>query len=566
MDSVKRCVLICAFGAAMLLGTTASAQMIHPSLLGPSERAELESVMAEDIELTLKGMKPVEGQLFPAGVSARFDAEGKTLLVEMGRRFVVKTDGTTVSDVEVQDQLHALTSVLSSTIPEVSYEGIEYLFEGKEIVDYYPELRKREKKSSGETSTYPSFPPYIPPPVNGDPSRMYIPPQPYPTQAYTPPSVAINPGHGLYKLYGAGTLNPNYRWTAQRDRSNGVLEDEITPEYAAELKHWFAGRSPAFDTFLTRSTSSQVHTQSTQESASTHLWSDMGVKYRVEQLYPERADLWDATSRTDEQRDRSKDINSRALFADEMGAQAMISLHTNAAPTPETALTARGTQVFYSVGEPEGQALASSIACYMGELIRAQSAYQNWVMRETRGERFAENSGSMPSALVEIAFHTHPDNARALLDPAFRTASMKGVEKGYRMWERGNPCQPLAITSVSDASGANGTKPPVEVQYSGHPAFPATMKIEIVRCPTGYICHSGTQVQETEIPSPLIWNFGCGASASTPTSTVRVRTTLIDSDGVRSNPVESHVTCTSATRAGATYEQDTMAPVAASIR
>lgn len=92
----------------------------------------------------------------------------------------------------------------------------------------------------------------------------------------------------------------------------------------------------------------------------------------------------------------------------------MISLHTNAVdddPTP------RGTQVFYNAAQADGQLLASSIACYMREIITSQSGYQNWAMRATLPGLYAENSGSMPSALVEIAFHTNPDDARALQDP-----------------------------------------------------------------------------------------------------------------------------------------------------
>lgn len=136
----------------------------------------------------------------------------------------------------------------------------------------------------------------------------------------------------------------------------------------------------------------------------------------------------------------------------------MISLHTNAAPDSATALTARGTQVFYAAGQAEGLALASSIACYMKEIIHARPGYQNWTMRETRPDQYAENTGSMPSALVEIAFHTNPDDALALQDPRFRTASMKGVEKGYRMWREGKPCDPPSIASVTDSTATRGGK------------------------------------------------------------------------------------------------------------
>lgn len=280
---MRRKAMAAAFAVTLALAgnvVAGSDPMIRPAQLSTTERAELEAMMAEHIQLTLKVMKPAEGQEFPAKVIVRFDPEGNMLLVELGRRFVLKPDGT-LNGAYVPDQLHMLTAVMDTMVTEVKYVGIDYLFDGKDIVYYYPELRKRTKKatSAQQDTAYPPFPPYVPPPVYGDPDRMYVPPQPYPTA--TLPSIAINPGHGLYKLYDSGTLNHNYHWTTQRDRSNGVLEDEITPVYASELRQWLTERSSGFDTFFTRSISSQLHTQSTQESGNTHLWSDMGAKYHV---------------------------------------------------------------------------------------------------------------------------------------------------------------------------------------------------------------------------------------------------------------------------------------------
>lgn len=538
--------VVALFSSAAVLAQ--STYRIVPANLSSTERAELEAIMAEHIQLTLKGMKPQEGQLFPPKVTAKFDGDGM-LLIELGRRFIVKPDGTLVSDVQLADQLHGFTAVIGTVAPEVKYKGIEYLFDGKNADNYYPDVFS-SIHTNAAPEAYPPFPPYVPPPVYDDPGRMYVPPQHYPIGTYNPPSVAINPGHGLYKLYNAGTLNPNYRWAKQRPESNGIVEDDITPIYATELERWFSERSPGIDTFSTRSTSNEVHTQSTQESGITYRWSDMGAKYNVEQIYPGRTDLWDVTGGTDSDRDYSKDINSRALFANEMGAQAMISLHTNAAPTPETALTARGTQVFYdSTRNAESQALATSIACYVREIVTAQPGYQNWTMRDTEhSTRYGENKGSMPSALIEIAFHTHPDDARALQDTAFRTASMKGVEKGYRMWREGKPCQALAISSVSDATGTNdGSKNAVaQVQFAGYPTFPVKLKIEYIQCQSGWKCTGSEKTIATAQASPLSWTASCSGSASTATATHRVRTTLTDADGVKSSPVESNVTCSKA--------------------
>lgn len=43
----------------------------------------------------------------------------------------------------------------------------------------------------------------------------------------------------------------------------------------------------------------------------------------------------------------------------------------------------------------------------------------------------------MPTALIELGFHTNMDDSAALRDSAFRIVAMRGVEKGYRTFKRG---------------------------------------------------------------------------------------------------------------------------------
>lgn len=209
-----------ALGGALATDARAGQEpMIIPAQLSNSEQAELEALIAEHVQMTLSSMKPAEGQLFPTKVTATFPQDGG-VVVELGRRFVLKADGT-LNGAYVPDQLNMIDAVIYTMIAEVElggiYGGIKYRFDGHDITYYYPELRPRTKETTTRAdTTYPPFPPYFPPPVNDDPSRMYVPTQPYPTAGYTPPRVALNPGHGLYKLYNTGTLNPNYRWTTAR--------------------------------------------------------------------------------------------------------------------------------------------------------------------------------------------------------------------------------------------------------------------------------------------------------------------------------------------------------------
>src|SRR2546427_10069814 len=78
----------------------------------------------------------------------------------------------------------------------------------------------------------------------------------------------------------------------------------------------------------------------------------------------------------------------------------------------------------------------------------------------------------MPSIIVETAYHSNPDDVAALQDPVFRAASMKGVEKGYRLWAEGKACAPLTGHPVADIDVPAGSSREVDVTFDGHPQFP----------------------------------------------------------------------------------------------
>lgn len=114
----------------------------------------------------------------------------------------------------------------------------------------------------------------------------------------------------------------------------------------------------------------------------------------------------------------------------------MLSLHTNGSDSASL----RGTEVYYHQDKPQDKALADSILCGMREIIRAQPGYRDFPIRESStSARHGENRiGKMPSVIIETAYHSNPDDVAALQDPVFRSASMKGVEKGYRLWATGS--------------------------------------------------------------------------------------------------------------------------------
>ncbi|WP_372179027.1 N-acetylmuramoyl-L-alanine amidase [Xanthomonas axonopodis pv. phyllanthi] len=107
----------------------------------------------------------------------------------------------------------------------------------------------------------------------------------------------------------------------------------------------------------------------------------MAARYTLERQYPGRTDIWGVTSQpTSNQREYLKDINSRTRYANEVGADVLISLHTNASATNPNA---RGTWVLVLNGRPTDYALGQSILCGMKEQIHALPAYADYHVDDT---------------------------------------------------------------------------------------------------------------------------------------------------------------------------------------
>ncbi len=243
---------------------------------------------------------------------------------------------------------------------------------------------------------------------------------------------------------------------------------------------------------------------------------------------------------TDKDREIKEDIRARPKFANFIKADALISLHTNGSDNSSV----RGVEVYYHQDKPENKALADSMLCYMQEIVSAQEGYGEFPFRRpARAGRHGENRiGVMPSVIVEIAYHSNPEDALALQDPAFRTAAMKGVEKGYRLWREGKGCTPLALQRVTDTTLPSHAVGDVEVHFEGHPQFPVTVEITSLYCPPGWTCEGGQEVRREPQDSPLTFEIECGRGNQT--RTLLWQTVLRDDDGVASKPVEHRLTCT----------------------
>ncbi|WP_164276381.1 N-acetylmuramoyl-L-alanine amidase [Stenotrophomonas sp. B1-1] len=331
--------------------------------------------------------------------------------------------------------------------------------------------------------------------------------------------------------HGYIALHPSRAWKFQRPAPLGLQEDVLSPAYGDELQGLLEQRS-GLAVHRARSRSTDLHPES------SHPWEQMSSRYHLKALLPERADIWNALpNSTESNREVKEDIRARPNYANHLGVDVMLSLHTNGSD----ASSVRGAEVYHHRAKPEDKALGDSILCGMKELIHAQPGYESFPVRaESVPDGHGENRiGRMPSVIVETAYHSNPEDVAALLDPVFRTASMKGVEKGYRLWAQGKTCEPLAGQSIVDVDIPSGESREVDVAFAGHPQFPISLVTSNTLCPPGWGCNGRTVVIDSP-DQPSRMKLSCGRNS---VGTLGWETHVVDADGVKTQPVPHTVRC-----------------------
>lgn len=118
-------------------------------------------------------------------------------------------------------------------------------------------------------------------------------------------------------------------------------------------------------------------------------------------------------------RDSDKTVTpvQRIAIANGSGADALISVHTNAAPDPQ----AKGVEAFYSLFTTTGNRLAS----YLVNQISADLGLYNRGIKTRKGTDgkdyyYIIRDTDMPAVILECAFHTNPMEEALLKQAAFR--------------------------------------------------------------------------------------------------------------------------------------------------
>lgn len=168
----------------------------------------------------------------------------------------------------------------------------------------------------------------------------------------------------------------------------------------------------------------------------------------------------------------------RPHYADWEGADAYVSLHTNAADSSGTS-TARGTSTYIhdTAPSPGSRALATAIHSRIVADIRAL-----WDSTWRDRGLLTANSGemrevyTMPACLIELAFHDNPSwDARFLRDERFRRDCARAIYKGVAATldpaARATPPPPTHLTALNAGGSALrvGFRPGVDPVGAGGP-------------------------------------------------------------------------------------------------
>lgn len=510
---IKRNRFRCILSASML--AVGACCVVVPATLHASSVPGSESDMQLDMLVTraakdLMGrIELLEGQARSRHVSASVDLSRNVITVHLDRGFIPQDYGPAF-----EDQRSLINNALLSVTERFLHVSqVKYLYGGFDVYHYFPEVKQEDDaaRKAGER-------------IRREKQERQQ------SGLVAGSGVAfVAAGHGYYFDH------KDRIWKTQRGAHNGVMEGMLTPSYAAELKSVIEPRSqmPVIRPRV------QVGTEAHPESG--HEWWRMAARYSVAAQYPGNPEIWNThAGSAASDREYKEDINTRPLLANHVGAEVAIHLHSNA----DDHGTARGARVIVQPGRSSDAALGASVLCAMKELIQSTPGYESFVVAPApHSEDKGENRlATMPSIIIETAFHTHPEDAAALLDPAFRTASMKGVEKGYRLFRDGKDCTPLALRKIDRVTvPANGAAE-TNVHFDGNPQFPVTLSYTPVYCTQPGACRGGEKTVTEASASPIKVKMTCEGSGY---GMVNWSTVMRDADGVTSGPVEHWMTCQS---------------------
>lgn len=433
-----------AFAAVTSLGLLvaapvfAQAEAQPPAPLNDAQWLQLEKAIDQRANEMANDHEFFEEVTRPVNVRARLDRSTNSVVLELDERFGRYVGGLELED--FQGWIVVGLEDLTAKIPGFTF--VDWRIGGRDM-DYWFNL-------------------IVPMPDRISPSRVDK-----QTNTAAVPKIVVAAGHGAY-------LHGKYGWTMQRDRVNGVLEDEITQDFAEHLAHYVA-------TNRAEAVRIRGGSVSLKHDPSGFPWRSVAARYFLENWRPDNPEIWGTDPENkDPQNERFQDIRSRPLYANFIGADAVIHLHTNAANPAAT-----GARAIVQTGRRTDYELAQLALCSMKESLGADARFADYTVPGIPAEdpsKGENRHARVPSMIVEVGFHTNPNDAKLLMDPDFQRLSMRGVAKGLRLFREGASCAPFTVQQQAPVTATVGRDAWMPVSLSGNPVYPVDIRSKQIHC------------------------------------------------------------------------------------
>jgi len=249
--------------------------------------------------------------------------------------------------------------------------------------------------------------------------------------------VFLNPGHGLTRKD-----NNTDSWRYQRDYMNGMREDYKNIEI---VSHLYPKLKKYFNLKVSRPLQNQSNLDDIPQSFvdkssaigdSGYLMYEENARQFIKKIIPAKTDIWDFASSG---KYEDKDINSRAFYSNYLNPTLMLSIHTNGSKANEHwECYKKGTKVYYSDNSSKEDSLELSQVLADNISQRIQEKYDSdWADAEVISQFHAENYYSKKkSAIVEVAYHDCPSDAKALNDAVFLDIVTDGITESINSYTR----------------------------------------------------------------------------------------------------------------------------------
>ncbi|MBA4603209.1 N-acetylmuramoyl-L-alanine amidase CwlD [Thermoactinomyces mirandus] len=131
---------------------------------------------------------------------------------------------------------------------------------------------------------------------------------------------------------------------------------------------------------------------------------------------------------------KAEDLMRRIHFVKEKKADALISIHLNAIPSPLWS----GAQTFYFPAKEENKRLAAFI---QSELVRNLENTKRFAKQ--KGDVYILRTSPVPTALVEVGFLSHPGEAELLADTRYQKKIAASIFLGIIQYYTGKEAPPM---------------------------------------------------------------------------------------------------------------------------